>query len=101
MSSRLDVIAARERTSKEGDISTHWVRIGSAWPRERGGWSVELDALPLPDSEGRVRFLLAEPKQDGTEERQPAQAPAPAAVPRNGAERYQQQQRQAAGRSRF
>jgi hypothetical protein len=97
----MDVIAARERTSREGEIVTHWVRLGSAWNRDKGGLSVELDALPIADGEGRVRFLIVEPQarqEEVAEERQPA--PAPAAAPRNGAERYQQQ-RQANGRSRF
>jgi hypothetical protein len=57
MTTRFDVITARKRNDK-----TFWTNIGSAWVSEKGGMSVELSALPIPDHEGRVRMLIVEPK---------------------------------------
>jgi len=57
MSKRYDVI-----TGKKRDDKTYWTNIGSAWPSDKGGFSVELSALPIPDHEGRVRMLIVEPK---------------------------------------
>jgi hypothetical protein len=51
----------RERGKGKKDF---FIRIGAAWPFEKGktGFSVQLDALPL---DGRI--LLCEPKDDKTE----------------------------------
>lgn len=63
--SRMDLISPRPR--KDG--KTFWQKVGAAFPRDRGGYSLVFDALPLPDAEGRVTVLMVEPQQD----RQPAQ----------------------------
>ena len=55
--SRMDVIVGRESNGK-----TYWTKIGSAWPSEKGGFSITLDALPLPNAEGVCRMLAVEPK---------------------------------------
>ena len=55
MTTRYDVTTPRKR--KDGN--TFWMRIGSAWPAKEGeGFNVELDALPLPDAEGRCSFII-------------------------------------------
>jgi hypothetical protein len=59
MTTRYDVITGRK--SKDGS-KTFWSNIGSAWPSDKGGMSIELSALPIPDHEGRVRMLIVEPK---------------------------------------
>lgn len=70
---RFDLISPRPR--KDG--KTHWQKIGAAFPRDKGGFSLVFDALPLPDAEGRVSVLMSEPKprdnQGGYD-----QSPAPA-----------------------
>ena len=59
---RFDLISPRER--KDG--KTNWVKIGAAFSRDNGGFSLVFDALPLPDKEGQVRLLMTEPKpRDG------------------------------------
>lgn len=59
MSTRYDVISPRKR----GDADkTYWHRVGTAFEREKGGLSVVLDSLPLPDAEGQVRLLIVEAK---------------------------------------
>lgn len=58
--SRLDALVGR----KDKNGKTHWTKIGVAFPRDKGGYSVKLDALPL-DGE----LLLAVPLERG--ERQP------------------------------
>lgn len=70
MTTRYDVITGR----KAKDGRTHWTKIGSMWPSDRGGFQITFDALPLTDSEGRCSALAVEPKARD-------EAPAPA---RNG-----------------
>jgi hypothetical protein len=56
--SRYDVKCWRE--TRNGKAYT--IRIGSAWVDQKGVTQGELDALPIPDKDGRVRFFLEEPK---------------------------------------
>ena len=49
-----DVVSPRDRT--EG--GTHWHTIGAAWSNSRGGFTLELNSLPLPDREGKVKIML-------------------------------------------
>jgi hypothetical protein len=68
---RYDLISPRAR--KDG--KTFWVKIGAGFARDKGGFSLQFDALPLPDAEGKVTVLMTEPKDDN---RAPApRAPAP------------------------
>ena len=53
MKERMNVIAAQ----KNKDGKTFWNKVGAAWSREDGGWSVSLFAMPAP-SEGEYRFLI-------------------------------------------
>jgi hypothetical protein len=39
-----------------------WTRIGAAFPHAKGGFTIQLDALPLGD-----RIVLREPKDDKSE----------------------------------
>lgn len=57
---RYDLISPRKRKDK-----TFWTRVGAAFPRDNGGFSLSFDALPLPDENGEVRVLMVEPRQDG------------------------------------
>lgn len=54
---RFDICTPR----KGRDDKTFWTRIGTAWVSEKGTQLV-FDALPIPDSEGRVVANLFEPK---------------------------------------
>ena len=54
---RYDLISPRERNGK-----TFWQKVGAAFPRDNGGFSLVFDALPLPDKEGQVRLLMTEAK---------------------------------------
>ncbi len=66
---RFDLISPRPR--KDG--KTFWVKIGAAFPRDKGGFSLVFDALPLPDTEGRVSLLMVEPTP--REDRPPVEKP--------------------------
>jgi hypothetical protein len=55
---RYDLISPRAR--KDG--KTFWVKVGAGFARDKGGFSLSFDALPLPDAEGRVTVLMTEPK---------------------------------------
>jgi hypothetical protein len=60
MNKRLDICTPRK--SKDG--KTFWTRIGTAWEGDKGTQLV-FDALPIPDSEGRVVANLFEPRDNG------------------------------------
>jgi hypothetical protein len=57
MAQRYD--ACTPRKSKDG--KTFWLKIGSGWQSDKG-MQVVLDALPIPDAEGRCVINLFEPK---------------------------------------
>ena len=62
MSTRKDIMTPR----KGRDDKTFWTRIGTAWFNDNGGIQLVFDALPIPDSEGRVVANLFDPKpRDG------------------------------------
>lgn len=58
MSTRKDIMTPR----KGKDDKTFWTRIGTAWFNDNGGIQLVFDALPIPDSEGRVVANLFDPK---------------------------------------
>jgi hypothetical protein len=58
MSNRKDIMTPR--AGKDG--KTYWTRIGTAWEGSKGIQLV-FDALPIPDSEGRVVANLFEPRE--------------------------------------
>lgn len=60
---KLDVLTPKKWTTKDGEERTFWLRIGSAFPTRGGGTTVQLDALPLPDKEGRCTLLIAEQRE--------------------------------------
>ncbi len=71
MSTRFDICTPR----KGKDDKTYWTKIGTAWFNDNGGKQLVFDALPVPDSEGRVVANLFEPKpRDGAQsgQRKPA-----------------------------
>jgi len=71
MTKRFDLISPRP--SKSGKV--YWLKIGAAFPLDKGGFSLILDALPLPDAEGRVSLLMKEPidRDGGNRDPQPDQ----------------------------
>ena len=72
---------ATPRKAKDG--KTYWTNIGTAWFNDNGGIQLVFDALPIPDSEGRVVANLFEPRERdgaGAGVRQQQQALAPTAA---------------------
>jgi len=67
MNKRFDISTPR----KGRDDKTYWTRIGTAFQNDRGGIQLIFDALPIPDSEGRVVASLFEPREreSGSNER--------------------------------
>lgn len=58
MANYLEVFSPRQRKDK-----TYWTRVGTAFPAKSGeGFSIEFDALPLPDREGRVAVIVRPPR---------------------------------------
>ena len=79
---RYDILSPR--TKKEG--GTRWFKVGAAFPRDKGGFSLTFDALPLPDAEGRVTLMMWEAQERDERQSSPArtadraQRPAPAGL---------------------
>jgi hypothetical protein len=62
MTERFDIITPRKR--KDG--KTFWLKIGAGFNRDKGGFSLVLDALPLPDETGRIGLLMVPPSEKGS-----------------------------------
>jgi hypothetical protein len=73
---RFEVYTVRPAT-RDGD-KDWWTRIGTAWPTKNGGFTVRLDALPIPDATG-CKLILMPPKDEDWGERR--------REPRNGRSR--------------
>jgi hypothetical protein len=56
---RMDISSPR----KKKDGGTYWIKLGTAWFNDNGGIQLVFDALPIPDSEGRVVANLFEPRE--------------------------------------
>lgn len=66
---RYDLVSPR----KGRDDKTRWFKVGAAFPRDKGGFQLVFDALPLPDAEGRVTLMMWEAQErdnGGRQERQ-------------------------------
>ena len=74
---RYDLISPRPRKGGK----TFWVRVGAAFPRDKGGFSLLFDALPLPDAEGRATVLMTEPKERQQQGDHQPQAPMDDEIP--------------------
>lgn len=59
------------RPKKDG--GTHWHRVGTMFPSDKGGFSIFLDSLPLPDKDGRLVVKAFEPREN--DQRQQRQEP--------------------------
>ena len=66
MTDRYDIKSPRER--KDG--KTYWLKVGTMFPGDGDQYTLILDALPLPDKEGRV-VLKAYPPREDKERREP------------------------------
>lgn len=67
MSTRWDVLSPRPK--KDGGV--FWHRVGTAFQGEKG-INLVFDSLPLPDTEGKVRVSLFEPRQKDSAGNTPA-----------------------------
>lgn len=77
MTDRMDAVVARQWTDRNGEKRTAYTRIGIAFPLRNGGWSITLEALPLPqqgENGLETRILLMPPKQDDQRQKAPASA---------------------------
>jgi len=59
--------------SKDQNGKTRWLKIGAAFPAKSGeGFSIKLDALPLPDERGQVWLSAFVPTENAA--RQPVKS---------------------------
>jgi hypothetical protein len=70
---RFDAVCPRE--GKDG--KTYFTNIGKAFPNRTGGYSVRLNALPIPNKEGDVTILLLPEREKDERRAPPARRPAP------------------------
>lgn len=60
MTTRFDVLSPRP--GKDG--KTYWLKLGAQFPSKDGqGWTIKLDALPLPDKNGDIWLSCKEPRE--------------------------------------
>ena len=45
-----DVVTVRGYTDRTGEERAAYTRIGAAWKRDRGGYKLRLDALPIHET---------------------------------------------------
>lgn len=69
MTERLDAVVAREYTDRDGNKKSSFTKIGAAFAMKNGGWSLSLDALPLPTMgerglETRILLMVPKPRDD-------------------------------------
>lgn len=69
MVERLDAVVAREYTDRDGNKKSSFTKIGAAFAMKNGGWSLSLDALPLPTMgerglETRILLMVPKPRDD-------------------------------------
>ena len=59
---RYDLLSPR----KGKEDKTHWHKVGAAFPRDKGGFQLVFDSLPIADAEGRVTLMMweAKPRED-------------------------------------
>jgi hypothetical protein len=80
LTDRYDVLAARTYVDSNGEERSAFTRIGTAWRmKERDGYSITLEALPLPslkDGKLETRILMMPPKPREDSEPAPARQPA-------------------------
>lgn len=71
MATRYDILTPRKKYNQDG---VWWHKIGTAFEGREGGMNCELDSLPVPDAEGKVKFVIREAKDlraaSGTGQRQ-------------------------------
>lgn len=84
---RFDLMSPR--AGKDG--KTRWFKLGAAFPRDKGGFQLVFDALPLPDAEGRVTLMMWEAQQDGqsSQARNPQRSEKPMGGARIGGSDYE------------
>ena len=80
---RYDICTPRPK--KDG--GTYWLRIGQMFPARDGeGFSIKLDALPLPNEKGEVWIKAFVPREQA-DDRKPTRQQAGGAARSHGAER--------------
>lgn len=61
MTQRYDILSGR--ADKDG--KKRWTKIGVMWPAKQGeGFSIKLEALPLPNAEGEVWISAFGPREN-------------------------------------
>lgn len=60
MTERYDIKTPRERR----DGKTYWLKIGAMFPGDGDQYTIMLDALPIPNSEGKVVLKAYPPREE-------------------------------------
>lgn len=65
MTTRYDILTSR----RDGDGKTRWTKIGVMFPAKQGdGFSIKLEALPLPNEKGEVWLSAFVPRERDDEQ---------------------------------
>lgn len=68
MTKRMDVITGVDY-ERNGEKKTRWSRIGVAFANDKGGWDVNLDALPC---NGRLKLVEPKPRDSQSDAAEPS-----------------------------
>lgn len=70
---RMDIVAIRQYTKKDGTAGTSFIKCGSAWPRKSkpGEYMLNIEMIP-PAHDGAYRFMLSTPNEQDAGSRGPA-----------------------------
>jgi hypothetical protein len=76
MTNRYDALAVNTYLTKDGEEKTFFTKIGTMWTnKNNNGFTLDLNAYPLPNKEGKVRVIIKEPtERDGYKRNEPAVA---------------------------
>ena len=69
---RMDIVAIRQYSKKDGSSGTSFIKCGSAWPRKSkpGEYMLNIEMLP-PAHDGAYRFMLSTPNEQDAGTRGP------------------------------
>jgi hypothetical protein len=63
MNDRYDLVTGRKYKTRDGQEKTAWTRVGTMFARDKGGFSIQLESIPLNfDEKGGVRLMAFPPK---------------------------------------
>jgi len=62
MANKYDALAVTTYLTQSGEEKSFFTKIGTLWANKNGnGFTLDLNAYPIPNKEGKVRIIMKEP----------------------------------------